>query len=134
MADVQRDIQAAVGEVYDTLRGDVFFDASDRIYLLKASETADEFTDVCEVTGQWFFEYSEFRQALTLTIAKSYDELTSAIDEATHIRIESGRDTDARSDYYRIRTGDTVPPLGVGLEWKLYCERFETQSGYSVIR
>ena len=134
MADVRNDIQAAMGDVFDTLRGNIFFDASDRLWLLKASLTSDAFDDVCEITSGWFFEYDEFRQAMRIKIAKNYDELTEAMDESTHIRIESGVEDDVRSDIYRIRTADTVPPLGTDVFWKLFAERFETQEAYSVLR
>lgn len=133
MADVANDIRDALGEVFDTLRDDVFFDASDKLFLVKPSTTADAFTDIIEV-GKWFFEYDKFRQTMIVSIAASFEDLTESMDDATHIRIESGHDTQVRSDIYRIREADTVPPLGTDFLWKLTCERFETQDGYSILR
>jgi hypothetical protein len=76
-----------------------------------------------EIGAVWFFEYSEFRQNFLLQIAADIASLTNAIAEATHVQIDD--------DYYVIRQGDTLPPKGTDVTWKLFCDRFASRSQFS---
>jgi hypothetical protein len=85
------------------------------VVLLKASGTEKEFEDVLEFSSDWFLEYSEFRQAFRLQIARD-ESIAGSIAVATHVRVGD--------DVYVIRNADTVPPKGADVTWKLFCDRF----------
>jgi hypothetical protein len=114
-----------IGIANDTLR-DVFMPTYLVVTLLQPSETANEFLPVLELEDKWFFEYSAFRQQFLFKIARDDELLTQAIGEATHIALDN--------EIYVIAQGDTVPPMGIDVEWKLFCTRFHGQDNYSVMR
>lgn len=93
--------------------------------LMKASGVYDEFDEVLELDGKWFFEYSNFRKNFLLEIADDTDALTTAIGEATHIKVDD--------DIYVINSGDTTGPKGTDVTWKIYCDLFERRSRYSTL-
>jgi hypothetical protein len=47
----------------------------------------------------------------------------NAIAEATHVQVDD--------DYYVIRQGDTLPPKGTDVTWKLFCDRFSSRGQFS---
>ena len=115
---VNANIRDAVSGVFDSLRG-LFFEGSS-LTLCKASSTADAFTEVAVIDAGWFLKYDKFRQAFVLEIAADSDELTDAMADATHVKVDD--------DYYLISAADTLPPKGLDLTWKIVCQRF-TQRG-----
>lgn len=125
MADVADDIRDAAGEVFDTLRDGVFFDTTDKVTMLTASATEDEFTDVIVLDGQWFFEKDRDNN-IVLRVAKSFEDLTDSMETATHFKVND--------DVYTIADGDIKPPHGTDLFWEMKGLRYQTQTGYSVLR
>lgn len=124
MATVRDDIQAAIGEVFNTLRDDVFFESTDTLELIKASDTADEFDQVIELTD-WFFE-KDAQGNINVRIAKSFEDLTDSVEVATHVR--------HNNDVYVISRGDIKPPVGNRVFWEMFCERYPRQAQYSDFR
>lgn len=84
--------------------------------LCKADQASRAFDDVLVLDKKWFFEYKSFRQQFLLEISLDNQELTDAMAAATHVKIDE--------DYYIIVLADTIPPKGVDVTWKIYCERF----------
>jgi hypothetical protein len=109
------DLQAGLGEAYDTLSQE--FQPNVTVTLLQASASADEFDSLLEVTSKRFFEYSNFRKNTLLQIADTSSDLTTAMASATHVSIDSV--------VYVIRNGDTLPPSGTNPVWMLYLDLFE---------
>ena len=122
MAEVHNDIQEAVGEVFDELRNDLFLDFDDELSLLKADTASNAFSEVWQIDDSWFFEYDGFNKVFRLKISDSSDDLTDAMAEATHVKIND--------DVYAIRRADILPPMGTNVFWKLLCDRFTDKSNY----
>ncbi len=111
-----------VGNVYTKVWNRL--EESTDVMLLKQSETVRDFDTVYQLSGKWFFEYSNFRKDFLLEIAED-DSITDAVNEATHVQIDD--------DVYVIRQGDTTPPKGTDVTWKIYCEQFAKRSQYSAL-
>src|SRR4051812_27642410 len=113
--DVHDILLDARKEVFDTLRP-LFFDTNTELQLLKPSATLNEFEVIEIVYDSWWFKYSTFRQNFLLEIAKDDpDSKNLSVTKATHISIDG--------DIYVIRTADTLPPKGMDVTWKLFCEK-----------
>ncbi len=115
-------LTAKVGNVYTKVWNRL--EESTVVLLLKQSETVRDFDTVYQLNGRWFFEYSNFRKDFLLEIAED-DSITDAVNEATHVQIDD--------DVYVIRQGDTTPPKGTDVTWKIYCEKFAKRSQYSAL-
>lgn len=122
MAEVHDILLDAEKVVNDTLRR-LVFDAE--VTLLKVSATTNLFEEVETIANSWFFEYSRFRQNFLLEIARDDQTLTDAMAEATHVRIDD--------DVYVIREADTLPPKGMDVSWKIFCDRFVERSQFGAI-
>lgn len=121
MAEVHDILLDARKTVFDTLTP-LFFDNATELKLLKQSDATNVFDEITTLDDSWFFQYSEFRQNFLLQISRDDDDLTEEIQEATHVQIDD--------DVYVIRTGDTLPPKGTDVTWKLFCERFAARSQF----
>lgn len=114
-------------KVFDKLTG-VFYPAGTEMNLLsQAANSANNRTwnTLLSVSSSWWFEYQEYRQQFKLEIADDSQDLKDAMAQATHIQI--GNDDQL---IYVIVTADTVPPLGVDVTWKIYCERFSKRGQF----
>lgn len=120
MANVNATIRTAVGQVFDVMRS-LFLESGTDCYLVKQSASSDTFETVATLSSNWFFEWSNFRQAFVLEIAEVGTTLNADIIEATHIQFDSGA-------VYIINQADTVPPTGSDVTWKLSAQKF-TQAG-----
>lgn len=107
-------LQKGIGIALDVLHKEFMPNVS--AALCKSNQTERGFEDVLILTEKWFFEYKSFRQRFLLEISDDNEMLTAAIAQATHVLIDD--------DYYVIVTKDTIPPKGVDVTWKIYCERF----------
>ncbi len=102
------------------------------VKLLAVSETYGEYDEVLTISSKWFFEYSNFRKNFLLEIADTSDALTNALGNdteqltATHVRIDD--------DIYVINSGDTTPPKGTDVTWKVYCDLFERKARFESMR
>jgi hypothetical protein len=109
----------------DTLRG-VFMPEDLVMTLLRADADANLYETVLTLEDGWFFEYSATRQAFRFEIARDDAAITEAMGLATHIAVHN--------DVYRIADGDTLPPIGTDVTWKIFAERFDTADAYAVMR
>lgn len=114
-----------IAKAHNALRR-VFINEDTVVTLLRASSTARQYESLLEVEKDWFFEYSTFRQQFRFEIARDDAEITNAITNATHLAVGP--------NVYRIAGGDTLPPNGTDVTWKLFCERFETGNQFSILR
>jgi hypothetical protein len=112
-----RKVNRVFTKVWTKLEG-----STDSVKLLKPSITANEYEELLEINAGWFFEYSAFRKNFLLEIALD-DMISPEILEATHVQIAD--------DYYVIAQGDTTPPKGTDVTWKLYCEKFTRRGQYT---
>lgn len=119
MAGLREKLTKKVGKVYTKVWDRLEPDGT-TIALCKASETEDEFEAVLTIDSKRFFEYKSFREQFQLEIADDSPQLTAAMAEATHVKVDD--------DIYVIAKADTIPPKGVDVTWKIYCERFTTKS------
>lgn len=101
-------VGAVFTKVWSKLEG------SGSISLLKASETLNEFEEIAQINSGWFLQYDDSKNFL-LEIA-STDDLEFYLDTTTHIQVGE--------DIYVIRRGDTEPPRGTQVTWKLYCQKY----------
>lgn len=109
-------------KVFDTLRS-TFFDTNTEVVLLKQSATTNAFDTIEILYDSWWFEYSAFRQNFLLEIAKDDpDSINLSAQEATHVSVDG--------DIYVIRTADTLPPKGMDVTWKIFCDRFTERSQF----
>jgi hypothetical protein len=114
--------------VNDALR-ELFFETGTAVEFLKAGNT-EEFLFIDSRESGWWLEYSNFRRNFLLEIAEAEDisdgiDLAVTMAEATHIRIGD--------DVYVINDGDTIPPKGTDVSWKIYCDKFTKRGNYSVL-
>lgn len=114
-------LQRGIGKAFDVLASQ--FMPNSTATLLKVAENEDAYDTVLELDSKWFFEYSNYRKNFLLEIADDSSELTAAMAEATHVQIDG--------DVYQIIDGDTVPPKGVDVTWKVYCDQYEQRAQYS---
>lgn len=114
------DIREGMAEAFDVLSEE--FIPGVTVTLLVASDVYGEYDDILEVASKRFFEYSNYRKNFLLEIADDSDELTDAIEQSTHVRIDD--------DVYVIVEGDTVPPTSTDTTWKIYCDRFEDKGRF----
>jgi hypothetical protein len=122
MADVHATLLDARKKVFDTLRT-LFFDTNTELQLLKQSTSTNQFETIEILYDSWWFEYSAFRQNFLLEIAKDDpDSINLSVQEATHVSIDG--------DIYVIRTADTLPPKGMDVTWKIFCDRFTERSQF----
>lgn len=117
------DLLEGYGEALDTLAEE--FMPTQVVTLMKVSATTNTFETVLVVTEKRFFEYRAYRQQFQLEIADEDAALTTAMASATHVKIDN--------DYYVISQADTVPPKGVDVTWKLFCERFTKRGQFAPI-
>jgi hypothetical protein len=108
-------IRDGIGKVFDVLRSGVFLDSADTLTLIKASSSANTFSEVFEFTGKWWIEYDEHRKTPKFIIADNSDEVTEAFEEGTHFKVND--------DVYVIDRGATLPPLGASMMWTVYAQR-----------
>ncbi len=93
------------------------------VKLLRPSETYGEYDEILTLSGKWFFEYGATRKEIALQIADNDPDLAVALGDdsdaqtATHVRIDD--------DLYVIRTGDTKPPKGTDVTWKVFGDEDE---------
>lgn len=85
------------------------------VRLLKVADDYDEFDALLTLTEGLFFEYSEFRRKVLIEIGRNDDELTEAIQSATHFALAGYT--------WVIDKGDTHPPSMTDVTWKLAGER-----------
>jgi len=120
-------IQGAIGDVFDALRDDVFFDSSDVLKLVKATAGARTFTDVLTVSSKWLVTFDKSRQVMVLRISDTSSALTTAMATATHVSLNG--------TIYVIRQGDTTAPIGMSPFWTVLCDRFTSESqNFAVFR
>lgn len=117
------DLRDGMGEAFDALSSE--FQNGVVVKLCKVDPANDEFDDVLTIDDKRFFEYSAFRKQFILEIADNDAAITTAMDTATHVKIDSV--------YYVIAQGDTLPPSGVNPVWTIACELYEPRTQYAVI-
>jgi hypothetical protein len=122
VADILMEARAIV---YNTLRP-LFFDTGTSVEFLKPTTNADRAFDLVDVlfTG-WFLKYNNFRKEFLLEVAGPEDWMQNVMETSTHIKVDD--------DIYVIRRSDTLPPKGVDVTWKIYCERFTTRAQFGTI-
>lgn len=117
------DLRDGMAEAFDAL-SEEFQSAVDVALVRPAVDPSDDtFETILTITSKRFWEYSNFRQNFLLEIADDNDALTSAISNATHVRIND--------DFYSINVADTLPPSGTNPVWRLYCDLFERSGKYA---
>lgn len=109
----------------NALRG-VFMDPALTMTLLKPAEDENEYEILLELEKDWFFKWDASSQNFRFEIARDDDQLTDAMDAATHIAVDN--------DIYRIADGDTLPPVGIDVMWRIYAERFDGSRHFTVLR
>jgi hypothetical protein len=119
------DLRDGMAEAFDVLSEE--FHSRALVTLLKVSTTTDAFDDVIQLTNKRFFEYSNFRKNTLLEIADASADMTEAMAEATHVRI----DTDVESTIYNIIQADTLPPSGTLPVWRIFLELFEKRGRFT---
>jgi hypothetical protein len=119
-----------VARAYDKVRVKFFPDTL-LLTLIQPDADTDAYTPLLDLSSGWFFEYDRFRQTFRFEIARDDDTLTEAMQAATHLAVTRGGEG---TDIYAIADGDTVPPLGTDVTWKLYCTRFESADRFSIVR
>lgn len=97
------------------------------VKLLKVKDDADEYETIRTLTENVFFEYADNRKTVNVEIGADSEQLTSDIEEATHIEVAG--------ETFFIRRGDTTSPSSTDVTWKLTGEAFETggRGHYSVL-
>lgn len=100
-------LQIGLGKAFDALSAQFHPDAV--VTLCNGSEAYDEFDDVYELTGSRFFEYSENRETVTLEIALDTDDVTNAVVNATHLKIDD--------DVYEIADRSRTAPKSTDVTW-----------------
>lgn len=118
-------LQKGMAKANNALRG-VFFSPDLVMTLLKPAEDENEYEALLELQDSWFFKWDRFSQSFRFEISRDDDQLTDAMDAATHIAVDN--------DIYRISDGDTVPPVGVDVMWRIYAERFDGSRHFTVLR
>lgn len=115
------DLQEGYAEALDALTEE--FAPEQRVILMKASDSNRTFVEIREIFDKRFFEYRAYRQQFQLEISDAHDLVADAIADATHVKIDD--------DIYVIAQGDTVPPKGTDVTWKLFCERFAAREQFA---
>jgi len=118
-------LQKGLAKANNALRG-VFMDPDVTITLLKPAEDENEYEALLELDSAWFLKWDGLSQRFRFEIARDDDQLTDAMDAATHIAVDN--------DIYRIADGDTVPPIGVDVMWRIYAERFDGSRHFTILR
>ena len=95
------------------------------VWLMKVSETTNEFEEVLLIETQRFFEYQAYRQQFRLEISGENGDVETAMAEATHVQIDD--------DVYVIAQADTVRPKGTDVTWKIFCERFTKRNQFAAL-
>lgn len=119
MPNAHDDVQDGIAEAFDTLSEEFMPDAT--ATLVKAADNYDEYDTVLLLTSKRFFEFKESRKFIFLEIADDNADLTDAIANATHIKINE--------EIYEISTNDTIAPLSTDVTWKLIGEIVPTRGG-----
>ena len=118
-------IRNKVGNVFNKISAK-FPIGDGNLYLLKPSTTLNEFETIFTLSNNWLPPvYSEFRQNYLVEIAFISDELTEAILQATHIKVDT--------DIYSIRQADVKKPQGFDITWKIFAEKFDSKSAFKGI-
>jgi len=112
-------LQTGIGKAFDALAGQ--FIPSVTVTLVKASDDYAEYETVLLLTSKRFFEFKENRKFIFLEIADDTTALTTAIANATHIKVNE--------EIYTISTSDTIAPLSTDVTWKLIGEIVPTRGG-----
>ena len=119
------EIRKGVAMAFNALQ-EVFPIGNGNLYLLKPSTTLNEFETIFTLSNNWLPPvYSEFRQNYLVEIAFISDELTEAILQATHIKVDT--------DIYSIRQSDVKKPQGFDITWKIFAEKFDSKSAFKGI-
>lgn len=126
MAKAHQALLRGSAKVNDAMRK-AFMPDTTVITLCRPSETENDYEVVLEIDNLWAPpSYDRTRQQFVFEIARDDDQLTEAMDAATHLAVNN--------DIYAISDGDTVPPLGTDVAWKLYCTRFESGDRFTILR
>lgn len=128
MAFVDR-IQAKAARKYDQARRRFVGDDA-RCFLLKRAGQRSSFVVVSEITSGWFYQFSEFRGQMKLTVATSDPQMSDQMAQTSYIAL--GRPAaDGSIDLYSINPEgqDVVPPDGTSPFWKVYLTK-ETSERY----
>lgn len=99
---------------YDTRRG-LFFEENSTCYLIKRDGDAHDFSVVQKIISGWYLEYSDLRGQFELLIATDQSNFGSQIAFSDAVAVND--------EVYEIAQGDSLPPNGNNLIWKLRCER-----------
>ncbi|MCA1589175.1 MAG: hypothetical protein LC734_02050 [Acidobacteria bacterium] len=111
-----------VAKVFDKLRNGKVFNPSDTLTLLKADVNEREYAEVLEVSGSWYLSYDKFRKSPKLSIADTSEDITIAMAEATHFRIND--------NVYVIDDGGKLAPIGGSIMWTVFGERDAKRSNH----
>src|SRR3954466_14740034 len=108
------DLQSGLAEAYDTLSDE--FLPSQTVALAMVNEASDTFKTLLTISTKRFWEYSNFRKNFLLEVADDNRTLTTAMQGAPHVLVNS--------DVYTISAGDTLAPTGTNPVWQIYCDLF----------
>ena len=100
-------LQIGLGKAFDALSTQ--FHPNAVVKLVNTSNDYDEFDDVYTLTSSRFFEYSENREVVTLEIALDTDDVTNAVVNATHLKIDD--------DVYEIADRSRTAPKSTDVTW-----------------
>jgi hypothetical protein len=109
------DLIAKVGAAYDRARGRFFETGTEVEFLKSITGAARDFETVDTLAAKWWLEYDAYRKQFTLEVAEDGSFMTDTMAAATHVRIGSA--------VYVISQGDTIPPSGTSVTWRIFCEK-----------
>jgi hypothetical protein len=118
---LRQELTEVVGEVFTDLADE--FESGFTVKLLRTSADYDEFDELLTLTSNVFFEYENDRKRVRVEVGRDDDELTEAMQEATHLEIAD--------KIWEINRGDTFPPSSTDVTWKLTGELNTRDVSYS---
>jgi hypothetical protein len=124
MAEVADTLMASRAIVFDTLRT-LFFDTDTVEFLKPTTDATRDFDNVDYLDTGWLLKYNNFRNNFLLEVAGPSAWMQTVMETATHIKIDD--------DIYVISRKDTIPPKGMDVTWKVYCERFTKRTQFGAI-
>lgn len=114
------EIIQGIAEAFDELRG-VFF-PGETLNLLDIDEATNDFNVLLTVDSGWYLEYAEYRSQFKLSVATADIDFAAQVNKSSHVRVGE--------QVYLIEKGDTLPPQGGQIDWKLFCSRGFSKSAF----
>ncbi len=117
MGEDDNEIQEAYAEGFDARR-EVLMGEDAKLLILKVDGGVTEYELKMTVESAWSASFSEFYGSTTFTVARSDNEFTDALEEASHVVVKDSN-SDALNNKLHIINRETTIPAGIDPYWRV---------------